>query len=71
MNVDPKEMTAEEAKNLVANKLTKLCEEVATILILTSKDECHLLDGIKIANEGIRTLACEGFVKWQKVKGKS
>lgn len=71
MNVDPKEMAAEEAKNLVANKLVKLSEEIATILILASKDEGHLLDGIRIANEGIRTLACEGFVKWQKVKGKA
>lgn len=70
MNVDPKTINRKKMMDLVADRLTKLSEEIAAILILTSKDEGHLLDSIKIANDGIRTLACEGFVKMQKEKEK-
>lgn len=71
MNVDPKSLTKDQMIDLLSLKMTELCEEMARILAITSKDENQLLDGIKIASEGIRTLACNRFVEIQKEKGKS
>lgn len=71
MNVDPKEMTKDEMVDLVSTKLTKLCEEIAIIIGTVSDNESNLLDGIRLAHEGIRSLACNVFVEKQKKKGKS
>lgn len=43
-----------------------LCVTLGSIIGVLSKDEGRLLDGVKLANEKIRTQAAEIFVQIQK-----
>lgn len=62
------EVTVKECKKEVAELLTKHCRELAFIIASISNNERHLLDGIKLANDGIRSMATTIFVETQKAK---
>ena len=42
-------LSREELKTLIANKMVDLCTEIAKIIAMTSDNESHLLDGIDLA----------------------
>ncbi len=60
----------EKLKSALADKMTKHCHDLAWLIAHTSTNESHLLDGIQLASDGIRSMATTIFVEKQKEEGK-
>lgn len=62
------DVTIKALKREVAEQMTEYCTKIAYLIAGTSNDERHLLDGIKLANEGVRSMATTIFVETQKAR---
>lgn len=62
------DVSIKEFKSKIAEQITKQCYDLAYAITIISNNESHLLDGIKLANEAVRSLATTIFVETQKAK---